>query len=287
MRPFSIMPASSIAPTLSLAREGNVAFTVTNVSGGTIKATATAKGVAPARDDWFTVDRAEREMDDRATEQFVVRIQVPEGTAPGRYSVTLQVADEGLMSQGPVTSGEVSFVVPEPVASDKPALSFPWLWIAIGAGVLLLLVGIGVVVALSGGDDDDDSASDSDVAVEEPAEPDPASPGKPDQDGGVVETTVSIRFAGRLPAGQITAECGRSDSGKGDRHVKLRCRVGDPIRVQCATGGATVFGTRIGGRLSIEADGKPRPKVKVDCNEKFCTATGTVVEDMTISCVTK
>ena len=143
------MPAFAITTTtpnsqLDKQRRGEVAFTVTNQSGGRIKGRAEIKADDPAQAQWLTLSGpSEQEFDPDEVKQFVVRIAVPDTAPQGTCKFRLNIIspskrtseDEGV--EGP----NVSVAVPAPPAPVPPP-PFPWWIIAVVAGVLVIVGGV-------------------------------------------------------------------------------------------------------------------------------------------------
>lgn len=89
---FSIStPSATIA--LPPNRSAEVPFTVTNLTGRTLRAKATGRGVAPAADEWFTVaGDDEQQYEDGAIKQVRVVVDPALGAPAGRYAFRLDVA---------------------------------------------------------------------------------------------------------------------------------------------------------------------------------------------------
>jgi len=146
-RAFDITAATD-AVTLDASGHGELAFTVSNALRMPMRARATVHASGDARPEWMAIEGdAERHFPADGTQQFIVRFKVPPGTAPGRYTFQLLVADvlnpDEHYAQGPT----VAFTVAQapPPAAKKP---FPWLLVALAAGVLVI---IGTVVAVLAG----------------------------------------------------------------------------------------------------------------------------------------
>ncbi|MCY1022695.1 NEW3 domain-containing protein [Pyxidicoccus sp. MSG2] len=90
-REFAITAPS---PTLSLGADGRgeVAFTVTNVTGLAMRAVARFLPEPPLKPEWLSVRGADhRDMPPGATDDFTVDLQVPPGAPPGPYTFRMVV----------------------------------------------------------------------------------------------------------------------------------------------------------------------------------------------------
>ena len=138
---FAITTATN-SVILNDSRQGEVSFTVANVSGRQLPARAHIVPQGEAQADWFTLaGDSEREFAIAGVQQYTVRIQVPPEATPGNYlfrldAVGIRVPDEEF-AEGP----SVTFVVPEQQEKAKP---FPWWLVAVGA-VSLLVIAVVVV----------------------------------------------------------------------------------------------------------------------------------------------
>jgi PASTA domain len=136
-------PVGTVAVSGSTALRGEVAFTVKNATGRRLRVGARVRTAAPAQESWFRiVGEAERDLAVDAVEQYVVRIELPAGTAGGTSSFHLQVFSVAEPSEvytdGPTTSLAVdTSTAPAP---GPPHRRFPW-WIPIAAAVVLILGG--------------------------------------------------------------------------------------------------------------------------------------------------
>ncbi|HUP20553.1 MAG TPA: hypothetical protein VM778_11440, partial [Gemmatimonadota bacterium] len=137
---FAITPSPDRVR-LNKERKGEVAFTVTSTRGP-IRARALVVPQGSAKAEWFTlVPPAERFID--GTEQFTVRIAVPEGMEAGEYAFLLKVVSEANPDDEFTDGPQVAFEVP----ASEPKKPFPWWILFVGGGVLLLAI-IGVVIYL-------------------------------------------------------------------------------------------------------------------------------------------
>lgn len=146
-----------------------VAFTVSNTSGGPIRGRARAMPLGSTQAEWLSVaGESERDFSKDGTHQFTVRIQAPPGTARGRYSFRLDVVSVHNPDEDFAEGQSVAFRVP---ASQQPDPGpFPWWIVAVAAGVILLIGGIILWVVLSNG------AENEEEIEEEPRSEEEASP---------------------------------------------------------------------------------------------------------------
>lgn len=120
-------------------RTGRAAFTVTSPYGQPLATRARVKPSEETDPAWFSIEgNAERPLRPGGTEQYTVRIAVPESAPPGSHQFQLVIAaltnPDDYNGEGP----SIAFEVPARAPAGPP---FPW-WIpaAIAAGVLLLLI---------------------------------------------------------------------------------------------------------------------------------------------------
>jgi hypothetical protein len=105
-----------------------------------------------ARPEWAVVSGGEeRDFATDGTQQFTVRLQVPPGTPPGRYTFHLLVTNVANPDEQYAEGPTVSFTVPEPVPVTKKP--FPWWIVALAAGVLIIGGGVVAILASRGGPD--------------------------------------------------------------------------------------------------------------------------------------
>jgi hypothetical protein len=141
---FHITPASTRV-TLDARHKASATFTVTNASGGRMRARANVVVTDASTRNWFRLgEEAEHEFDADGTTQYTVEIAVPPDAPAGRYTFRLDVVgvenpDEDY-SEGP----PVEVVVAGPVKERKP---FPW-WIILAVVGGVLLVGIILAIVL-------------------------------------------------------------------------------------------------------------------------------------------
>jgi hypothetical protein len=149
-RAFDITAATD-SVNLDASGHGEMAFTVSNALRTPMRARATVLASGEARPEWMSVaGGAERDFAADGTQQFIVRFQVPAGTAPGRYTFQLLVADvtdpDERYAQGPTVAFVLAQAMPPP-----PKKPFPWMLVALVAGVVLILGTVVAVLAGRGG----------------------------------------------------------------------------------------------------------------------------------------
>ena len=150
-RAFDITAATESA-NLSASGQGEIAFTVSNALRAPVRARATVMVAGQAKSEWATIaGDAERDFTPDGTQQFIVKIQTPPGTPPGRYTFHLLVSNVANPDEQYADGPTVSFVVPEvaPVVK-KP---FPWWIVALVGGVLVIGGGVTAILAGRGGPD--------------------------------------------------------------------------------------------------------------------------------------
>jgi hypothetical protein len=148
-RAFDITAATE-SVNLSASGQGELAFTVSNALRRPVRARATVMTSGEARSEWATISEgAERDFAQDGTQQFTVKLQVPPGTKPGRYTFHLLVTDVANPDEQYADGPTVAFTVPEAAAPVKKP--FPWWIVALAAGVLLIGGGVVAVLASRGG----------------------------------------------------------------------------------------------------------------------------------------
>lgn len=131
---FSIT-STSTAVHLDAQQRGEVAFTVSNTSGRSVRGRAKLVAQDPAQRDWLTVaGDTERDFPVSGAQQFIVQVAVPPASKEGKYvfrldAVSVQNPDEDY-TQGPT----VAFTV----AKHEPPKRW---WIAAVAVAAVVLIG--------------------------------------------------------------------------------------------------------------------------------------------------
>lgn len=137
-RDFSITVAT---PSLQVApsRRGELAFTVSNMTGARVRARANIKMDQGPRPEWLTLrGQPIRELPPDGTEVFMVDIQVPPATPQGRYTFTLLVVDDLNPDERYVVGPQVVLEVPATAAVPD---RYDWRWLALVAGIIVILGG--------------------------------------------------------------------------------------------------------------------------------------------------
>lgn len=132
---------------------GEVTFTVTNPSRSPDHAMFTVIPGTGASSSWFHVDEPQRTVGGGSSTTYVVGIDVPAGTAPGRYDLQGRVySAQSAPEETAVLSTRVVCEVPvPPVAVEVPPQRPWWLWLLLALAVIVL---VGVLVAVLPGDGD-------------------------------------------------------------------------------------------------------------------------------------
>lgn len=136
--PFSITTATDTIR-LDAQGRGSTTFTVSNISGRPRRGRARLVPDRPEQASWLSIDgEAERNFTADGTHQYTVRVAVPPGAPPGRYTFGLDVVSvenpDEEWSQGPKVRFEVA-------ASQPAGKPFPW-WILVLILGLLLVGGL-------------------------------------------------------------------------------------------------------------------------------------------------
>jgi hypothetical protein len=105
------------APVTTIAidgnRQGEIAFTVSNATGRTIRGEAIAVPGPGADAGWCTVDRSTRTYAPNQAEQISVTVAIPKGAPPGPASFRLRVQlGGGVPEEDFDDSPEIRFDVP-------------------------------------------------------------------------------------------------------------------------------------------------------------------------------
>ncbi len=134
---------------------GEVTFTVTNGGPATDRVVLTITPLDGAVDEWFTVDRPQRQVEPGASAVFEVAVAVPLGTATGTYALQgVAYSADSDPSESSVTSKRITLDVAPSVAPKRPMR-----WPYIVAALIVLLV-ILVIVFLVTRDDDGGGGGD-------------------------------------------------------------------------------------------------------------------------------
>ncbi|HKQ77844.1 MAG TPA: hypothetical protein VJ810_29370 [Blastocatellia bacterium] len=147
-RIFAITTASDRIPTGGDGR-GEVTFTVTNSSKRALRGKIRVRPLGLSKSEWFNIaGESERNFSPNATQQVLVKVTVPPGTAAGKYQFRLDtvslVNPDDDFTEGPTVDLEIK-------ATEAPKKPFPW-WIVAVAAAGLLLIGWTTWWFLSRGD---------------------------------------------------------------------------------------------------------------------------------------
>jgi hypothetical protein len=150
------------------AGEGEVSFTVTNGGPATDRVVLTVTPLDGAAEEWFTVDRPQRQVEPDASAVFEVAVAVPLGTATGTYGLQgVAYSADSDPSESSVTSKRVTLEVAPSVAPRRPMR-----WPYIVAAVIALLVILVIVFLLTRNDDDDgDGGGDGNATTTSTTQP--------------------------------------------------------------------------------------------------------------------
>ena len=150
-RAFDITAATESVH-LSASGQGEIAFTVSNALRAPVRGRATVMVAGQAQREWTAIaGEAERDFAPDGTQQFIVKVQAPPGTPPGRYTFHLLVSNVANPDEQYADGPTVSFVVPEPAPEGKKP--FPWWIVALVGGVLLIGGIVTAILAGRGGPD--------------------------------------------------------------------------------------------------------------------------------------
>ncbi|TDJ28944.1 MAG: PASTA domain-containing protein [Gammaproteobacteria bacterium] len=126
---------------------GQKTFTVTNISGGSLRLGLQCQFDNAEQKDWARPrGDIERELGDQGSDQIIVDITAPSDAAPGTYEFQLLAYSMINPNLDFTVSDSITIEVPEPEPTPEPK-PFPW-WIPVTAVVVLLLIGGGVTTWL-------------------------------------------------------------------------------------------------------------------------------------------
>ena len=137
---FAITPAASTLR-LDAQGRGELSFTVTNTSGRPLRGRAKVQAQDPSQQAWFRLDgEPERNFAaDKSTDQFVVKVNAPPNTPPGKAVMHLDMSSvenpDEVFTIGPMVSCEL-------IRQDVVKKKIPWWVYAVGAGVVVLLIAV-------------------------------------------------------------------------------------------------------------------------------------------------
>lgn len=136
-------PSSSI--TLDASRKASAPFTVSNISGRSLRGRVQVSADTPSTAAWLTlVEDTERQYGTGSSQQYSVMIAVPPTAAAGNYNFTLTALDVSNPDDSLVKGPNVTITVPAAEPVKKP---FPW-WIVILVVVFIVAI-IGIILAIN------------------------------------------------------------------------------------------------------------------------------------------
>ncbi|MGA7615598.1 MAG: hypothetical protein WBX15_10515, partial [Thermoanaerobaculia bacterium] len=142
MRKFTITtPQESIQ--LDANGKGEIAFTVTNVSGAPERGMALVVPQAATQAAWLTIaGESDREFAVNGVNQYVVAIELPSGTPAGSYAFRLDVVSARKTGEDHEEGPIVKFAAS---ATAKKPDSRWWIWVA--AALVIVVLGVGGYLA--------------------------------------------------------------------------------------------------------------------------------------------
>ena len=150
-RPYTISATPERLTLNRKTRAGEVSFTVTNDTAGSIRTEIRLRALDGADTAWFSLGSGEavREIAPGKSSQYTVRVEVPTTVKAGNFRLRLDTNSvnhpEEIFAEGPVVSFEVAEAV-EVVATGKPRWPL-WVLLAVlavcGAGVVVRVVSDG------------------------------------------------------------------------------------------------------------------------------------------------
>jgi hypothetical protein len=138
-RIFAITAANERVPTGGDGR-GEITFTVTNSSARPLRGQLRVRPLGSTQREWLNiVGETERNFSPNATQQVVVKVNVPQGVPAGRYQFRLDTVSlinpDDDFTEGPTVDLEIK-------ATEAPKASFPWWVVAVAAGALILIIAL-------------------------------------------------------------------------------------------------------------------------------------------------
>ncbi|WP_426754848.1 hypothetical protein [Myxococcus sp. Y35] len=125
------------APRLSSSGMGEAVFLVTNVLDASVRARLTVVPGPRSRREWFFLEGdAERELPSKAAQRVTVRLRVPPGMPPGRFTFHLRVEDAALPETRFVEGPALAFDV---MQTPPAAKAFPMSRAVMAVGTFILL----------------------------------------------------------------------------------------------------------------------------------------------------
>jgi beta-lactam-binding protein with PASTA domain len=148
--PTRLFAITATRDTVTLDGQGHAeaSFTASNTSPKSIAGRAKLVPLGSTQESWLSLEgEQERNFAKEEAHQFTVKLAIPPGTPPGKYSFRLDIISvenpDDEFTEGPAVSFEVKKVAPTPAAPSP--LKFPW-WIV--AVVAVLVIGAGVITWL-------------------------------------------------------------------------------------------------------------------------------------------
>jgi hypothetical protein len=150
---FAITTTASTVPLDANRRSGAASFTVSNLTGRALRATARVVATAPAAD-WLTLaGDADRNYPVNGTQQFSVQIAAPPSASTGSYQFRVDVAGVDNPDEEYARGPSVAFIVPEsPVVIGPTTQSKGYVETLIGSfigGIVCGLLGLGLALVLA------------------------------------------------------------------------------------------------------------------------------------------
>jgi hypothetical protein len=138
-RIFAITAISDRVPTGGDGR-GEITFTVTNSSARPLRGQLRVRPLGSTQKEWLNIaGESERTFSPNATQQVVVKINVPPGAPAGKYQFRLDtfslINPDDDFTEGPTVDLEIK-------AREAPKKAFPWWIVAAAAGALILIIGL-------------------------------------------------------------------------------------------------------------------------------------------------
>ena len=141
-RPFAITTANTTIQ-LDAKGAGEVSFTVTNSSKHSLRGRARVVAKDPTNESWLSIaGETERDFPPDATQQFTLRVQVPQGSPAGTYRCAISVASIENPDEEYADSPVVAFEVKQSEVAPK---KFPW-WIIIVVVAVLVVTGVVIYI---------------------------------------------------------------------------------------------------------------------------------------------
>lgn len=133
--------ASATSVLLNASRAGQASYSATNISGRFLRGRAALKSQNADVLKWLSLQGdVERDFAAAATQQYTIKIAVPQDTPAGNYQLSLQIIDVDDPDEHSDEGQPVTFTV-APVNAPPPTKLPWWWWIPVAAvGVIVLIV---------------------------------------------------------------------------------------------------------------------------------------------------